>query len=312
MYRESFKKLQVDYIDYYLLHGVGMGNGLSDFNARYIDNGVLEFLLKERQAGKIKNLGFSYHGDIAVFDYLLANHDKYQWDFVQIQMNYVDWKHAKEVNQRNTDAEYLYGELKKRNIPAVIMEPLLGGRLSNVHDHIVKKLKQKDPKRSVASWAFRWVGTFEGVLTVLSGMTYMEHLQDNLRSYCPLVPVSNEDMEFLEETALALLKYPTIPCNDCKYCMPCPYGLDIPSILLHFNKCINEGNMPQSKQDPIYRKARKAFLVGYDRAVDKVRQADHCISCGHCVPHCPQNIDIPSQMQRIDKYAETLKRELEL
>lgn len=312
MYRESFKKLQVEYIDYYLLHGVGMGNGLSDFNSRYIDNGVLEFLLKERQAGKIKNLGFSYHGDIAVFDYLLANHDKYQWDFVQIQMNYVDWKHAKEVNQRNTDAEYLYGELKKRNIPAVIMEPLLGGRLSNVHDHIVKKLKQKDPKRSVASWAFRWVGTFEGVLTVLSGMTYMEHLQDNLRSYCPLVPVSNEDMEFLEETALALLKYPTIPCNDCKYCMPCPYGLDIPSILLHFNKCINEGNMPQSKQDPIYRKARKAFLVGYDRAVDRVRQADHCISCGHCVPHCPQNIDIPSQMQRIDKYAETLKRELEL
>ncbi len=312
MYHNSFKKLQVEYIDYYLLHGVGMGDGLKDFNSRYIDNGVLNFLLEERKAGRIRNLGFSYHGDIKVFDWLLENHDKYQWDFVQIQMNYVDWKHAKEVNTRNTDAEYLYGELSKRGIPAVIMEPLLGGRLSNVHDHIVNKLKQRAPQRSVASWAFRWVGSFPGVLTVLSGMTYMEHLQDNLRSYCPLEPVSKDDMEFLEETAQALLRYPTIPCNDCKYCMPCPYGLDIPTILLHFNKCINEGNMPESKQDPIYRKARRAFLVGYGRAVSKERQADHCIGCGHCVPHCPQNIDIPAQMQRIDKYAEALKRELEL
>ncbi|MDE6862731.1 MAG: aldo/keto reductase, partial [Alistipes sp.] len=134
MYRNSFKELQVDYIDYMLLHAIGMGNGMADFEARYIDNGVLDFLLAEREAGRIRNLGFSYHGDIAVFDRMLAEHDKYKWDFVQIQLNYVDWRHAKEINARNTDAEYLYGELAKRNIPAIIMEPLLGGRLSNVHD----------------------------------------------------------------------------------------------------------------------------------------------------------------------------------
>ena len=116
MYRNSFRELQVDYIDYLLLHGVGMGNGMKDFEARYIDNGVLDFLLEEREAGRIRNLGFSYHGDIRVFDYLLSRHDDYRWDFVQIQLNYVDWKHAKEVNARNTDAEYLYGELEKRNI----------------------------------------------------------------------------------------------------------------------------------------------------------------------------------------------------
>ncbi len=308
MYRNSFRELQVDYIDYLLLHGVGMGNGMKEFENRYINNGILDFLLKEREAGKIRNLGFSYHGDIKVFDYLLSRHDDYQWDFVQIQLNYVDWKHAKEVNPRNTDAEYLYGELEKRNIPAVIMEPLLGGRLSNVHDHIAAKLKQKQPESSVASWAFRFAGSFPGVLTVLSGMTYMEHLQDNLRTYSPLEPLTDDDKIFLEETAQQLLRYPTIPCNDCKYCMPCPYGLDIPGILLHFNKCINEGNMPSSSQDSNYQKARRAFLIGYDRSVPRLRQANHCIGCEQCNPHCPQNINIPKEMQRIDQFVETLKQ----
>lgn len=117
MYRNSFRELQVDYIDYLLLHGVGMGSGMEEFEARYIDNGMLDFLLAEREAGRIRNLGFSYHGDIAVFDHLLAQHDRYKWDFVQIQLNYVDWKHAKEVNTRNTDAEYLYGGTGKARYP---------------------------------------------------------------------------------------------------------------------------------------------------------------------------------------------------
>ena len=311
MYRNSFKELQVDRIDYLLLHGVGMGGGMKEFEARYIDNGILDFLLSEREAGRIRNLGFSYHGDIAVFDRLLAEHDRYRWDFVQIQLNYVDWRHAKEVNTRNTDAEYLYGELSRRGIPAVIMEPLLGGRLSNVHDHIAAKLRQRRPEQSVASWAFRFAGSFPGVLTVLSGMTYMEHLQDNLRTFSPLDELTDADREFLEETAQALLRYPTIPCNDCKYCMPCPYGLDIPGILLHFNKCINEGRMPSSSRDSAYRQARRAFLVGYDRSVPRLRQADHCIGCNQCVPHCPQNIDIPAQMQRIDRFVEDLKQNRE-
>lgn len=309
MYRNSFKNLQVDYIDYLLLHGVGMGDdGMETFNGRYIDNGMLDFLLKERDAGRIRNLGFSYHGDVKVFDYLLANHDKYNWDFVQIQLNYLDWKHAKEINPRNTNAEYLYNELSKRNIPAVIMEPLLGGRLSNVPDHIVSRLKQQEPDRSVASWAFRYAGSMPDVLTVLSGMTYMEHLEDNLRSYCPLKPLADEEMKYLYDTADLMVQYPTIPCNDCKYCMPCPYGLDIPAILLHYNKCVNQGNVPESQQAENYREARQAFLVGYDRSVPKLRQASHCIGCNQCAPHCPQNINIPKELHRIDNFVEQLKQ----
>lgn len=309
MYRNSLKELRTDYIDYMLLHAVGMGeDGMDEYRKRYIDNGILDFLMAEREAGRIRNLGFSYHGDVKVFDLLLSQHEKYKWDFVQIQLNYLDWRHAKEVNERNTNAEYLYGELAKRNIPAVIMEPLLGGRLSKVHDHVVARLKQREPERSVASWAFRYAGTMPDVLTVLSGMTYMEHLQDNLRSFCPLVPLTDEEMNFLYETADLMVQYPTIPCNDCKYCMPCPYGLDIPGILTHYNKCVNEGNMPENSRSENYREARRAFLVGYDRSVPRLRQADHCIGCGRCVKHCPQSIDIPKEMQRIDRFVEDLKQ----
>ena len=308
MYYRSFRELQVDYIDYLLLHGIGMG-GMEALHSRYLDNGMLDFLLKEREAGRIRNLGFSYHGDIKVFDYLLSRHDELKWDFVQIQLNYVDWKHAKEVNTRNTDAEYLYGELVKRGIPAVIMEPLLGGRLSKLNDHLMARLKQRRPQDSVASWAFRFAGTFPDVLTVLSGMTYMEHLQDNLRTFSPLDPCTEEEMALLEDTAQMMLTYPTVPCNDCKYCMPCPYGLDIPAILLHYNRCINEGNVPKSSQDENYREARRAFLIGYDRSVPKLRQASHCTGCNQCNPHCPQGIDIPKKLQEIDLFVENLKQE---
>ncbi len=310
MYRNSMKELQVDYLDYLLLHGIGMGNdAMKEFNSRYIDNGVLEFLLEERKAGRVRNLGFSYHGDIRVFDYLLSRHDYYQWDFAQIQLNYLDWKYAKKTNPRNTDAEYLYNELNKLHIPAVIMEPLLGGRLSSVPNNIVATLKQREPELSVASWAFRFAGSFPDVLTVLSGMTRMEHLQDNLNTYSPLKPLSEEEFNFLQNTATMMMQFDTIPCNDCKYCMPCPYGIDIPAILLHYNKCLNEGNILVSSQDAHYRKARQAYLVGYDRSVPKLRQANHCIGCNQCNPHCPQRIDIPKELRRIDSYIEQLKQE---
>lgn len=304
MYRKSFKELQTDYIDYYLLHSLG---DVDNFEQRYVKNGMIEFLEGERKAGRIRHLGWSFHGSPEAFDQFVAMHDRGEvhWDFVQIQMNYLDWNNA---GGRNVDASYLYAELEKRGIPMIIMEPLLGGRLSKVPDHIAARLKQREPERSVASWAFRFAGTPKMILTVLSGMTYMEHLQDNLRTYSPLVPLTEEENQFLYDTADLMAQYPTIPCNDCKYCMPCPYGIDIPAILLHYNKCVNQGNVPESAQDANYRKARQAFLVGYDRSVPKLRQANHCIGCNQCSPHCPQRINIPRQLQRIDSFVEQLKQ----
>ena len=310
MYRDSFKELQVSYIDYYLLHSVG-GGGMENFSKRYLDNGMLDFCVEERKAGRIRNLGFSYHGDIEVFDWLLSMHDKYHWDFVQIELNYLDWDFADEINQRNTDARYLYGELQKRGIPSVIMEPLLGGRLANLPQYLVTQLKERAPEKSAASWAFRYAGTPEGVLTVLSGMTYMEHLKDNLLSYCPLVPLTQDEMTFLDrDIAKKIVGLENIPCNDCKYCMPCPYGIDIPAIFVHYNKCKNEGSLPNNHEDPEYRKLRRNYLIGVDRTVPRMRQADHCIGCGQCESHCPQNIRIPRELHKISDFIEQLKRDV--
>ena len=306
MYENSFKELSTDYIDYYLMHVMGQG-GLEPSKRRFFENGMYDFLRKEKEAGRIRHLGFSFHGDQETFDWCMQQHDagNYPWDFVQIQMNYLDWHHA--VGASMT-AEYMYNELTKRNMPVVIMEPLLGGRLANIPNHLVARLKQAEPENSVASWAFRFCGSFPNVFCALSGMTYMENLQDNIRSFGPLKELTDEEKEFLFVTADLMQEYPTVPCNQCNYCMPCPYGLDIPGILTHYNKCVNQGYLPESQQDPNYREARQAFLVGYDRTVPRMRQASHCTNCNQCSPHCPQMINIPDWMNRIDDFVEKLKQ----
>ncbi len=307
MYRDSFEEMQTDYFDYYLMHAIGRG-GYEAFKQRYEDNGMMDFLLKERESGRIRQLGFSFHGRKSEFDELLALHDKYHWDFVQIEMNYMDWKHADGV--RNVNADYLYEQLDKREIPITIMEPLLGGRLSSLPENIVAKLKERDPDASLASWAFRFVGSYPRILTVLSGMTYMEHLQDNLKTFMDFKPMDEEELAFMEEMATLMAEYPTVNCTHCNYCMPCPYGIDIPGIFAHYNKCVNEGTVAQSEEQKNFRKLRKAYLTSYNKAIPTLRQADHCIGCGQCMEHCPQSIKIPDQLHRIDAYIETLKRSM--
>lgn len=307
LYEISFRNLQVDYIDYYLLHATGLG-GMKAVRERFYDNGILDFLLKEREAGRIRNLDWSFHGDIEAFDFLLSQHEEVKWDFVQIQLNYIDWLHA---SGWNTNAEYLLGELEKRNIPAVIMEPLLGGRLSRLSSQALNLLKQLRPEDSAASWAFRYAGTPQSVLTVLSGMVYMEHLQENIRTYSPLDPITGQEYDALEKVTEIMLNDEYVQCTECQYCMPCPYGLDIPGIFGHYNRIVSSDKRLRSSKDENYKEARRAFLVGYDRSVPKLRQANHCIGCEICKPHCPQTIDIPNEMRRIDMYAEQLKQKVE-
>lgn len=305
MYQKSMRDLQVDYIDYYILHGVGMG-GVEDVHKRFIDNGVLDFLLEEKIAGRIRNLGWSFHGDPRVFDYMLAM--DVQWDFALIQLNYIDWRHA---TGNNVNAEYLLGELIKKGVPALVMEPLLGGRLSRINTEALHLLKHARPEDSAATWAFRYAGTPETVLSVLSGMVYMEHLQENIRTYSPLEPISAEENALLEQVTEIMVSHDYIQCTECQYCMPCPYGVDIPGVFGHYNRIISSGKMLRSSNDENYKEARRAYLIGYDRSIPRLRQASHCIGCDKCKPHCPQKIDIPTEMRRIDQYTEQLKQKLE-
>lgn len=314
MFRRSLEYLKTDYIDYLLLHGIGMFSKDKDafevFNARYMDNGILDWLVEQKRKGIIRNLGFSYHGDIKVFDMLLRWHDegKYHWDFVQIELNYLDWNYADEINPRNTDAVYLYNELLRRQIPAVIMEPLLGGRLASQPEGVLNKMFKMNPDLTPAQWAMRFAGTPEGVLTVLSGMTMTEHLQENVATYSPLKPLNEEENDFLLTLAEEIYNMKAVPCTACNYCMPCPYGLNIPAVFSYYNRCLSEGLMPATAggTDSQFKRDRKRWLVGYDRAIPRMRQASHCIGCAECISHCPQRIAIPDEMRRIDRFVELL------
>ena len=297
MYEKSFRDLQVDYIDYYLLHSVG-GGGLDTLKSRFLDNGVLEFLLREREAGHIRHLGFSYH------------QDEYHWDFAQIQMNYLDWRHAalnKSGWKQDADAEYLYNKMEKAGVQTVVMEPLRGGALARMDDELVQRLTALRPQDSPATWAFRWVGSHPNILTTLSGMNQMSHMEENVRTFSPLDPCTEAENKVLEEIADVMAGVPVIPCTACEYCMPCPYGVDIPGNFAYYNEAIAQKILPlPDKQAADYLDRKQQFADGLRQALpDASTWATQCVDCETCLKKCPQQIRIPNQMARI---VETLRR----
>ena len=306
MYETSFKKLKTDYIDYYLLHSIGGGNGVENLRNRFFDNGLLDFLLKEREAGRIRHLGFSYHGDVGAFDYLLDHNDEYHWDFVQIQMNFLDWRHAGSGRKHDADAEYLYNKCEKLGIQCVIMEPLRGGALGNVSEELKNELQKQRPGDSAAKWAFRWVGSFPNVLTALSGMNRMDHLVENVATFSPIEICTEAENQLLAHIADTIAGFPTIPCTTCEYCMPCPYGVNIPGNFAYYNETVNQHILPlPDKQAADYMEKKQQFIDGYQKALPDMKTwARSCEDCEACLPKCPQQIRIPNQLARI---VETLR-----
>ena len=301
MYEQSFERLKVDHIDYYLLHSIG--GGTDALKGRFLDNGILDFLLKEREAGRIKHLGFSYHGDVRDFDWLLDHHDEYHWDFCQIQMNFLDWRHASMRGGRrvDADAEYLYNKCEKLGVQCVVMEPLRGGAFGRMAQELSDQMKAVRPDDSTARWAFRWVGSYPNILTTLSGMNRMDHLEENVKTFSPLEVCTEAENTLLAKIADEMAGFPTIPCTACEYCMPCPYGVNIPANFTYYNEAVNEHLLPLPEATAAdYAERQNKFIEGYRKALPNSETwARSCQDCEECLSKCPQQIRIPNQMSRI-------------
>ena len=278
VFEEQLKRLQTDHIDFYLLHCL-LESNIDD----YLNCGCIEYFEQMKKEGKIRYLGFSNH---ASPETLRRFADAHSWDFAQIQMNYLDWEFS--------TAEEEYNILTERNIPVVVMESVRGGRLSSLTPELDAKLKEAQPDWSVSSWAFRWLMTHENVIVMLSGMSTMEQVEDNLKTFNDGRALTKEQSDFLIDIAHKFKEGFSVPCTACRYCTPnCPQQLDIPAMLKVYND---------------YKYERR-----WDRGAFKDYDADklpsNCVGCGTCTEHCPQKIDIPSYMTKLAKLNETGKEE---
>lgn len=273
IFSEQLRRCRVDYFDFYLLHG------LSEENLKIAEQiGAYEFLLREKERGRIRNLGFSFHDHPGSLEQIVArNH----WDFAQIQLNYIDWV--------ATRADRQYEILEKAGVPIIIMEPVRGGALAVLCEEAAALLKDANPEASLASWAMRFAASLPGVLCVLSGMSNMEQLEDNLRTFSNLQPLNAQEKETLWKAADLYRASGVVPCTGCSYCMPCPSGVNIPRIFSVYNHY--HFNHYRLNFDSNYRSLRQE------------EQAHHCISCGVCKRRCPQGIDIPKWMNTIADFA---------
>lgn len=302
IFNNSLKALKLDYVDFYLLHSL---SGPDDMERRYISNGVLDWLIEQKKQGRIRHIGFSYHGDNASFPKLLDNY--YKWEFVQIQLNYLDWEYMESWAKVDCDARTLYAEAARRNIPVTIMEPIRGGALANVNKGIRARLAERFPSLSPAGVALTYASSFPNVLCTLSGMSNMEQLMENVETFSRFKAFNEEDNAFLMTVAHLYRANTHIPCTACRYCMPCPSGVDIPGNFAVYNTTSDELNIPdpRDKGSREYRKQKKALLSRY-RTLDKSAQAEACIKCNACVPKCPQHIRIPDKMAMLTRLIHAL------
>lgn len=296
MFETSLKNLQVDYIDFLLLHNL---QNLSGFNTRFRNNKLFDWLLEQKSKGRIRHIGFSFHGSNADLPKLV---DLYNWDFVQIQLNYVDWKEMSGgfgSGQGETSSEFLYNYLVGKGIPVLVMEPVKGGALANVSDGVAAVMRERHPDLTPAANALSYVGSLPGVMVTLSGMSNMEQLKENVSLFTDFKPFDEKEMAFMLTVADLYKSKGQIPCTACRYCMPCPAGVDIPGNFKIYNSASEAFASEDTARKDIADK-RKAFLKLYNEQ-DKGIRADACVSCNSCLPKCPQHISIPTHMQRISE-----------
>lgn len=269
MFENQLKSCGTDYFDFYLIHAINQ-----ERVSKIEQLGIVEKLHQEKQRGRIRHLGFSYHDNAACLAGVL---DSYNWDFCQIQLNYFDWLYQ--------DAKGQYEEIAKRGVSCMVMEPIRGGYLANLPPAVAEILTKAFPDDTLASIALRWVAQHPNVHVILSGMSSLEQLEQNAKTLSEPKPFTEAQSKAIEEAAQMLTKLTAVPCTGCRYCMDCPSGVDIPGMFVLYNKY--NGFVLASE-----------VINGY-RATPPETRPDRCVACGACKAKCPQNIDIPHVLHQM-------------
>lgn len=278
VFAEQLDRLKTSYIDFYLIHSIQDNNADLYFNkfGDYEENSI-EYFLDEQKKGRIKHLGFSFHGSLDLLKRFLSHH---KWDFAQIQFNYLDYYFG--------EAKAQYDILSSQNIPLIIMEPVRGGTLAKLNDALVKKIKDEHENWSAASFALRFVRQFDCVKVVLSGMSDLNQVKDNIKTFSDATPFSKADNDFAKEIATAYKSTISVPCTACRYCCDtCPSCLDIPNLISLYNE-------HEYSLDFLKPSIKEKW---HNMPIEK--QPVSCVACGSCMEHCPQHIDIPQVMKKI-------------
>lgn len=275
MFWTSLERTGAGYFDYFLLHNLGASRTRS-----FDDFGIWDFLTKQKQEGLIRNLGFSFHDKASLLDEVLQKHPEV--DFVQLQINYADWENPM------VESRACYETARRHNKPIVIMEPVKGGALTTLPDAAVAALQEADPQASLASWAIRFAASLDGVITVLSGMSSIEQMRDNVSFMKDFSPLDEREREAIVKARAEIDKVPTVPCTSCGYCLPeCPQNIAIPGIFEAVNNFLLYGN-----------KRNCSFTYNWNTRFQGKGVASDCIECGACELVCTQHIAIIDELKR--------------
>lgn len=270
IFEDQLLRLQTDYLDFYLLHAMNKER----WDAM-VELGVVEYCEQLKKEGRIRYLGFSFHDSYEVFEEML---NAREWDFCQIQLNYMD------VEEQAGMKGYRLAE--EKGVPMVIMEPVKGGSLAAFADDIMEKFRAHDKEASAASYALRWVGSLPNIKVILSGMSNMEQVEDNLHTFADFKPLSEQEQQTIEEVVTVLNSRVQNGCTGCSYCMPCPAGVNIPG-------CFSAWNTYHMYQN--YNVVRWKW----ENEIGEKGQASNCIKCGKCEGKCPQKLSIRDDLAKV-------------
>ena len=277
IFQESLNRTGVDYFDFYLLHSVEKSH-----YPTYEKYQCFDFIQEMKKQGKIKYMGFSFHDDADFLDKVLTEHPEI--DFVQLQLNYLDWENGVIQSRRN------YEVARKHHKPIVVMEPVKGGTLASFSDDIEKIYKDYAPQKSIASWALRYVASLDGVMTILSGMSNAQQMNDNLDTMTHFEKINDKEARLIKQVTDQVLSYPTIPCTKCRYCTPgCPMHIQIPDLFTAYNSAKMYGE--NRRYDTYYK----------DHSTGDYQPAKACIVCGQCESVCPQHLEIISLLKEVSE-----------